>query len=128
MPQIAKYRVAVGLRRGGTLATPVLQTKVPDIVTAAEVERQLHARFQNEWAEAARGPALLDLELVGDVAGDWSFLVDTNGVDHHPGGQIAVHPEEVAWLQTIVTWIGPEQAAPPPTGVGGGAGPEGAAA
>lgn len=124
MPQIAKYRVAVGLRRGGTVATPILQVKVPDVVTQYDVEKQLHERFQGEWAEAMRGPTLLDMEMVGDVAGDWSFMVP-EGTDH-PGGRVAVHPDEVAWLQTIVTWLGPEQSpeqpTPPPSGYGGGAG------
>jgi hypothetical protein len=122
MPQIVQYRVVAGLRSGGCFQTPALTVRVPDTAMPETVERELHAKMLGEWREALP-VGIFDLEK----ASGFSYIEDHTGwtpipdPDGYMAGRVAVAAAEVAWLQTVVQDIGPEQS-DTPAGDGGVAG------
>lgn len=115
MPQIASYQVAVGMRHGGSMLTDVIQCRVPDIVTADQAEKQLYEQLVGEWHSCLGQGKPLALDRTIQVTGRGWFPIGDGPADR-VSGLVAVHPDEVAWLQVAVTVFGPEQADAPVSG------------
>lgn len=98
MPQIATYRVCVGVADSASLRPLISDPHtlvVPDIMSATAVETDLHEKMIREWVATRQAGTMFDLEKI------------TSEESLAAGGRFAVNPDRIAWLNTELLSLEP---------------------
>ena len=97
------YSFAVRLRDGETMVTKWESQMATHDQTLMTIYEHVHAAMLEDLRRAAQAGGLWDLGMCDDFP-----------------GPMAIHPNQIAWVGTLVTLGGPETAVPPASAGGTG--------